>query len=83
MLVTVPVVEGSTFAIQFAPAFMVIFAGTVKVGAVMSWTLIVCDFVEELPQSSTAFQVLVTEYEPAHWPLVVTSSKVKETDVST
>ena len=36
MLVTVPVVEGSTFAIQFAPAFMVIFAGTVKVGAVMS-----------------------------------------------
>ncbi len=46
-------------------------------GAVLSITLIVCEAVEEFPQASTAVHVLVTEYDPAHAPLVVTSLKVK------
>jgi hypothetical protein len=45
-------------------------------GAVVSPTLIVCDAVDVLPQASVAVHVLVTEYEPAHWPFVVTSAKV-------
>ena len=50
-------------------------------GAVVSVTLIVCVAVEEFPQTSVAVQVLVTEYAPAHPPLVVTSLKVKEATV--
>jgi hypothetical protein len=46
-------------------------------GAVLSCTLIVCEAVDELPHESVAVQVLVTEYEPAHEPLVVTSAEVK------
>ncbi len=45
-------------------------------GAVMSWTLIVCDFVELFPQASVAVQVLVTLYDPAHAPFIVTSFEV-------
>jgi hypothetical protein len=45
-------------------------------GAVVSPTLMVCDAVETLPQESVAVQVLVTEYEPAQAPFVVTSAKV-------
>jgi hypothetical protein len=40
------------------------------------FTLIVCEAVDELPHESVAVQVLVTEYEPAHEPLVVTSAEV-------
>ncbi len=47
-------------------------------GAVMSCTLMVCDWVVELPQPSVAVHVLVTLYEPAHAPLVVTSTDVSE-----
>ena len=39
--------------------------------------MIVCEAVDVLPQASVAVQVLVTEYEPAHCPLVVTSLNVK------
>jgi hypothetical protein len=39
-------------------------------------TLIVCEAVDELPHESVAVQVLVTEYEPAHEPLVVISAEV-------
>ena len=46
-------------------------------GAVISCTLIVCDFVDELPHPSVAVHVLVTLYEPAQAPLVVASEKVK------
>jgi hypothetical protein len=42
----------------------------------LSCTLIVCEAVDELPHESVAVQVLVTEYEPAHEPLVVTSAEV-------
>jgi hypothetical protein len=35
-----------------------------------------CEAVDELPHESVAVQVLVTEYEPAHEPLVVTSAEV-------
>ena len=42
-------------------------------GAVISWTLIVCDVVDELPHKSVAVQVLVTLYDPAQAPFVVTS----------
>jgi hypothetical protein len=43
-------------------------------GAFVSVTLIVCEAVDELPH--VAVQVLVTEYEPAHEPLVVISAEV-------
>jgi hypothetical protein len=43
---------------------------------VLSCTLIVCEAVDELPHESVAVQVLVTEYEPAHEPLMVTSAEV-------
>src|SRR6267142_2206366 len=56
---------------------MVVVAGNGSItGAVTSCTLIVCDAVDVLPQSSVAVHVLVTLYEPAHAPFVVTSAKV-------
>ena len=39
--------------------------------------MIVCDLVDAFPQLSVAVQVLVTLYEPAHAPLVVTSANDK------
>ena len=39
--------------------------------------MIVCDAVDELPQSSVAVHVRVTLYDPAQAPLVVASAKVK------
>jgi hypothetical protein len=45
-------------------------------GGVLSCTLIVCDAVEILLQASVAVHVLVTLYEPAHPPFVVTSAEV-------
>ena len=36
----------------------------------------VCDAVDELPHASVAVQVLVTLYDPAHAPRVVTSAEV-------
>ena len=45
-------------------------------GAVISCTFIVCEAVELLPQPSVAVQVLVTLYDPAHAPRVVTSAEV-------
>ena len=41
-----------------------------------SWTLIVCDAVEEFPHPSVAVHVLVTLYDPAHAPEVIASSDV-------
>jgi hypothetical protein len=41
---------------------------------------IVCEAVDELPHESVAVQVLVTEYEPAHEPLMVTSAEVNEAE---
>jgi hypothetical protein len=46
----------------------------ITVGGVTSWTLIVCDAVELLPQASVAVHVLVTEYSPRQSPGVVTSA---------
>ena len=46
-------------------------------GAVTSWTFIVCDEVDTFPHPSVAVHVLVTLYDPAHAPLVVTSADVK------
>ena len=51
-------------------------------GAVLSVTLIVCDVVDELPQSSVAVQVLVTLYSCGHVPFVWLSLNVKETVAS-
>jgi hypothetical protein len=54
------------------------FAGKAAItGAILSCTLIVCEAVDELPHESVAVQVLVTEYEPAQSPSVVTSAEVK------
>ena len=43
-------------------------------GAVISCTVIVCEAVELFPQASLAVHVLVTLYEPAQAPGVVTSA---------
>lgn len=62
-----------------AGQLIVVGAGSAaKTGALMSCTLIVCDLVDELPHPSVAVHVLVTLYEPAQAPLVVTSLNVKE-----
>ena len=45
-------------------------------GAVISCTLMVCEAVEVLLQASVAVHVLVTLYEPAQVPGVVTSAEV-------
>ena len=60
-----------------AGQFIVIGAGRDDItGAVMSCTLIVCEDVEILLHASVAVQVLVTLYDPAQAPLVVTSDDV-------
>jgi hypothetical protein len=48
-------------------------------GAVVSVTVMVCEAVDVFPQASVAVQVLVTEYELAQAPGVVTSTKVSVT----
>ena len=56
---------------------MVVGAGRDAItGAVTSWTVMVCDAVEILPQASVAVQVRVVLYDPAQSPLVVTSAEV-------
>src|SRR5450432_4198219 len=45
-------------------------------GAVTSWTLMVCDAVDELLQPSVAVHVLVTLYDPAQAPFIVASTEV-------
>jgi hypothetical protein len=45
-------------------------------GATTSCTLIVCDAVDTLPHASVAVHVLVTLYDPAQAPFVVTSAEV-------
>jgi hypothetical protein len=49
------------------------------IGSVLSVTEIVCDAWEELPQSSVAVQVRVTEYSCGQAPGVVTSLKTSAT----
>ena len=57
---------------------MVVGAGSdAMTGAVMSCTLMVCDLVDALPHASVAVHVLVTLYDPAQAPFVVTSANVK------
>jgi hypothetical protein len=46
------------------------------IGAVTSCTFIVCEAVAELPHASVAVHVLVTLYDPAQAPFVVTSIDV-------
>ncbi len=61
-----------------AGQLIVVGAGRAEMtGPVTSWTLIVCEAVEELPHPSVAVHVRLTEYEPAHAPGVVTSTFVK------
>jgi len=45
-------------------------------GASVSITLIVCELVDAFPHASVAVQVLVTLYDPAQAPFVVTSFEV-------
>lgn len=49
---------------------------SVMTGATLSTTLMVCDLVDALPQTSNAVHVRVTLYDPAQLPGVVTSAKV-------
>src|SRR6186713_932227 len=69
--VAVPLLAGSVLAVQR----MVIFAGQVMVGAALSSTKMVCTQVDELPQSSVAFQVLFIVYSCGHAPATVTSDE--------
>ena len=63
--------------IGVAGQLIVVGAGSgAMTGAVISWTVMVCVAVEELPHKSVAVHVLVTLYDPAHAPLVVTSAEV-------
>ncbi len=56
---------------------MVMSAGRVKVGGVLSLTVIVCIwFAATFPQSSTRLHVRVIIFEPSHEPLLTTSTKV-------
>jgi len=56
---------------------IVVVAGNAAItGAVISCTNIVCDAVDEFPHPSVAVHVLVTLYDPAHAPFVVTSADV-------
>lgn len=56
---------------------MVVMPGSGSItGASVSITAIVCDAVDEFPQSSVAVHVLVTLYSPAQAPFVVASEKV-------
>jgi len=60
-------------------AGQLIVVGPVKAeitGAVISITVMVCELVEKLLQASVAVHVLVTLYDPAQAPLVVTSANV-------
>jgi hypothetical protein len=60
-----------------AGQLIVVGAGREEItGAVTSCTLIVCEAVETLPQASVAVHVLVTVYDPAQAPFVVTSADV-------
>jgi len=61
-----------------AGQLIVVGAGSAAItGAVISWTCMVCDLVEEFPQASVAVHVRVTLYEPAHAPELLTSSDVR------
>ena len=56
---------------------MVMFAGAVNAGAVLSLTVMVCTWsAAALPQLSTRLQVLVIILEPSHGPATFTSTKV-------
>jgi len=60
-----------------AGQLMVVVSGKGSItGAVTSCTLIVCEATDEFPQASVAVHVLVTLYEPAQAPFVVTSADV-------
>ena len=60
-----------------AGQFIVVGAGNAAItGAEISCTFIVCDAVEEFPQTSVAVHVLVTLYEPVQAPFTVTSDEV-------
>jgi hypothetical protein len=72
MAVALPVFEGSVLAVQR----MVILAGQVITGAVISDTVITWMQFVPLPQSSWAVQVRVMMYSCAQLPPVVTSAKV-------
>jgi hypothetical protein len=61
----VTAVMDKVFVVPPSPLPRVMFAGGVR----KQWclgTFIVCDFVEVLPQSSEAVQVLLQHQEPAH-----------------
>jgi hypothetical protein len=70
--VAVPVFAGNVLAVQST----VTLAGQVIVGAALSSTKIVCRQVDELPQSSAAFQVLLMVYSCGQPPAIVISADV-------
>ena len=61
---------------------MVISAGTVKVGGVVSLTVMIWIWVVVLPQSSVSVQVLVMISSPSHAPAATASVNVASSDVS-
>ena len=61
---------------------MVISAGTVKVGGVVSLTVMIWICVVVLPQSSVRVQVLVMICSPSHAPAATASVNVASSEVS-
>ena len=63
-----------------AGQLIVVGAGKVPItGATTSCTFMVCEAIDALPHASVAVHVLVTLYDPAHAPFVVTSAEVRVT----
>lgn len=78
LLVAVPVLAGSVLAVQA----IVMAGGQVRVGTVLSSTVMTCIQVVILPQSSNAFQVRLMVLSCGHVPAMVTSVNVGTTDRS-
>src|SRR5665811_1215127 len=76
-LVTSPVAVTLASYVHVALVKIVMSAGRVNVGAVLSLTVIVCTWLAAaFPQWSTKLHVLVIILEPSHGPATFTSTKV-------
>src|SRR3989304_4371280 len=80
--VTSPVTPTDASYVQLAFLYMVMSAGAVNVGAMLSSTVITCTCWGLLPQSSVSVQVLVIICSPSQVPFTTASLKVASSDVS-
>src|SRR3990170_3626582 len=80
--VTSPVIPTDASYVQLAFLYMVMSAGAVNVGAILSSTVITCTCWVLLPQSSVSDHVLVMICSPSQAPFTTASPKVASSDVS-